>query len=332
VGTSIGSGGLGLLDLDYANLQLQLFTDSIVSDGPPRIDFARAWKNILQRVHPLTPLRGLSNIPTAHIAINYNARGVCQTITTACTSSAQAIGEACRQIRCDVADVMIAGGADSMVNPGGLVAFSSLGVMSKNNAGYATACRPFDKRRDGFMIGEGAAVFVLEELEHCRRRGGVPVAEIAGYASTCDAFRLTDEPEEAWSSIRAMQMALADGGIPAEDVDYVNAHGTGTRMNDKTETFAIKSALGSCARGIPVSSTKSMIGHCVAAAGAVEFAACLLALQHRAIPPTINYNVPDEDCDLDYVPNESRDADLDVVLSNSFGFGGQNACLVAKRV
>ncbi|MBK8552283.1 MAG: beta-ketoacyl-[acyl-carrier-protein] synthase family protein [Ignavibacteria bacterium] len=259
-------------------------------------------------------------------------KGNCQTVTTACTSSAQAIGDAYRQIKSGYADVIIAGGSDSLANPYGIVAFSLLGVLSKNNEEYLTAIRPFDKRRDGFMIGEGAAVFVLEEYEHCRKRGANIYSEIKGFASTNDAFRLTDEPPDAGGSVKAMELALEYAGIDRSSVDYINAHGTGTRMNDRNETFAIKKVFGNRAYSIPVSSTKSMIGHLVAGAGAIEFAACIMAMKNQIIPPTINYEIPDEDCDLDYVPNVSRDAGLKVIQSNSFGFGGQNACLIIKEV
>ena len=176
----------------------------------------------------------------AHIAINYNARGHCQTITTACTSSTQAIGEAYRLIKYDTADVVISGGSDSMVNPNGMIAFSMLGVISKNNEEFKTAARPFDKRRDGFMVGEGSVVFILEGYEHCRKRNGNPLAEIVGYASTCDAYRLTDEPAEAWGAREAMRLVLHEAMVNPEEVDSINAHGTGTQMNDKNETYAIK--------------------------------------------------------------------------------------------
>ena len=332
IGTSLGSGGLGLWDLEHSNHVLEIVRDSIESTNRMELDHSRVWRNMLERVHPLTPLRAVPNMAAAHIAINYNARGNCQTIATACTSSAQAIGEAYRQIKFGIADVMIAGGGDSMVNPNGLVAFSALGVMSKNNQEYQTAARPFDKRRDGFMLGEGAAIFVLEELAHCKRRGAEPYAEIIGYASTCDAFRLTDEPPEAWGSIEAMKMALADARLSPDKLDYINAHGTGTPMNDKTETLAIKTVFKERAYSLPISSTKSMIGHLVAAAGAVEFAACILAMNKQLIPPTVNYKEPDRECDLDYVPNHAREARLNVILSNSFGFGGQNACLIVRKV
>jgi 3-oxoacyl-[acyl-carrier-protein] synthase II len=332
MGISLGAGGLGLWDIEHSNQTLQIVVDSIDASDGMKLDPARVWRNTLDLVHPLTPLKALPNIPTAHIAINYNARGNCQTISTACTASAQAIGEAYRQIKFGIADIMIAGGSDSMVNPNGLVALSTIGVMTKNNSEYLTAARPFDRRRDGFMLGEGAAVFLLEELGHCRQRGAQPYAEVIGCSSTCDAFRLTDEPPQAWGSIEAMKVALADAKLSPDSVDYINAHGTGTPLNDKTETFAIKSVFKEKAYSIPVSSTKSMIGHFVAAAGAVEFAACLLAMRNNIIPPTINYQEPDPECDLDYVPNHAREAQPDVILSNSFGFGGQNACLIIRRV
>jgi 3-oxoacyl-[acyl-carrier-protein] synthase II len=332
VGTSVGAGGVGLWDYDYSKQMLEIGADSVGRKVDGALQYSEFWKAALDRVHPLTPLRGLSNIPTAHIAINHNARGPCLTVTTACTSSTQAIGEAYRQIKYGHADAMIAGGSDSMLNPNGITAFSMLGVLSRNNDEYKTAARPFDRGRNGFMLGEGSAMFLVEELDHCRRREATPYAEIMGYASTCDAFRLTDEPSEAWGSIEAMKLVLAEAKMSPQRVDYINAHGTGTQMNDKTETWAIKSVFGRYAYGIPVSSTKSMVGHLVAAAGAVELAACVLALKYQTIPPTINYMEADPECDLDYVPNEARKAHLDIVLSNSFGFGGQNACLLIRKI
>jgi 3-oxoacyl-[acyl-carrier-protein] synthase II len=332
VGTSIGTSGLGLWDIENVEQTVQVLFDSMKAKDGNKLDQSHIWKNTLDRMHPLAPLKALTNVPTAHVAIQYNARGNCQTISTACTSSAQAIGEAYRQIKFGIADVIIAGGSDSMINPNGLVSFSVLGVLSRNNKEYKTASRPFDRRRDGFMLGEGAGIFILEDYAHCKKRGAVPYAEVAGYASTNDAFRLTDEPPEAWGSIEAMNLSLSDAKINPEEVDYINAHGTGTSLNDKTETFAIKSVFKDKAFSLPVSSTKSMIGHLVAAAGAVELAACILALKHQIIPPTINYQEPDPECDLDYVPINSREAPLNVILSNSFGFGGQNACLVIRKV
>lgn len=330
-GTSMGTSGIGLWDPEYSNRFLELCSDTLRDGSENEKAFSRVWYNLMKNLHPLTPLKALPNIPTAHIAIKNNARGNCQTISTACTSSAQAIGEAYRQIRNGYADIMIAGGSDSLTNPNGIVAFSMIGVLSKNNEEYETASRPFDKRRDGFMIGEGAAVFILEEYEQSKKRGAEIYAELIGYASTNDAYRLTDEPPDARGSIKAMELALEYAGIERSSVDYINAHGTGTQMNDKNETYAIKSVYGNDAYSIPVSSTKSMIGHLVAGAGSIELAACIMALKDQIIPPTINYEIPDEACDLDYVPNYSRNAKLNIVQSNSFGFGGQNACLIIKK-
>ncbi len=327
-GTAIGIGGLGLRDLGATLQSMEILSDSI--QGQATCSPGRIWRDTLDRMNPLTPLKELPNMAAAHIAINHNARGPSLTLSTACVSSSQAIGEAYRQIKYGLADVMLAGGSDSMTNPTALIGFSGLGVLSRNNDEYKTAARPFDKRRDGFMLGEGGAIFVLEDYDACRERGGAIYAEIVGYGTTCDAFRLTDEPPEAWGSIEAMRLALAENGLDPAEVDYVNAHGTGTQMNDRTETFAIKAVFGSSLP--PVSSTKSMIGHLVAAAGAVEAVACLSALRKQAIPPTINYEEPDPECDLDYVPNEARDAPLKVLMSNSFGFGGQNSCLLFRTL
>lgn len=332
VGTSMGAGGVGLWDIGHSRHLLKTLLLSKSMDGAVDFDYASAWSKVLENVHPFTPLCCLSNVPTAQIAIMANARGNCHTTTTACTSSAQAIGEAFRQVQSGVADIVIAGGSDSMINPYGLVAFSMLGVLSTNNEQWNTASRPFDRRRDGFMVGEGAAVFVLETYEHCRKRGGDIYAELSGYCSTNDAYRLTDEPPDGRGSIAAIRGALDNAKCNPTDVDYVNVHGTGTKMNDKIETIAIKSAFGDHAWKLSLSSTKSMVGHLVAAAGCIEFAACLLALRHQVAPPTINYEEPDPECDLDYIPNIAREQKIDCVLSNSFGFGGQNACLVINKV
>lgn len=330
-GTSVGAGGVGLWDLEHSNQLLHILGKTLAPSSEIGVDISQAWKSVLTDVHPLSSLKALPNIPTSHIAIHCNARGPCLTVTTACTSSAQAIGEAYRQIALGQAEVMITGGSDAMINPYGMIAFSMLGVMSTNNDHWQSAVRPFDKTRDGFMVGEGASMLVLEEAEHCRKRGGTALAEIRGYASTCDAYRLTDEPPSAWGSIQAMKTALETAAISPDSVDYINAHGTGTQMNDRTETHAIKAVLGHHASKIQVSSTKSMTGHLVAAAGAIECSSCILSLWHQVITPTINYSMPDNDCDLDCVPNNSRDAKVNVVLSNSFGFGGQNACLVLSQ-
>ena len=330
VGVCIGAGGLGLWDLEHSKHMLQIVANSTEDNN--QLCYGKVWQNQLTRVHPLTSLKALPNLAAAHIAINYNARGHCQTITTACTSSTQAIGEAYRLIKNDIVDVIITGGSDSMVNPNGMIAFSMLGVISKNNDEFYDAARPFDKRRDGFMVGEGAAIFMLEEYEHCRKRNGNPLAEIIGYASTCDAYRLTDEPAEAWGASEAMRLVLHEASANPEKVDSLNAHGTGTQMNDKNETHAIKEVFKDHAYQMPINSTKSLVGHLVAAAGAIELVGCVKSIQEQVIHPTINYTVPDPDCDLDYVPNESREAKVKMVLSNSFGFGGQNACLLIQSI
>ena len=325
-GVSIGASGLGLWDIEHSELLLRIIADSIKSEK--ELNYARVWENTLNKVHPLTPLKALPNMSAAHIAIKYNLRGHCQTITTACTSSSQAIGEAYRQIKANIADIIITGGTDTMINPNGIVSLNTLGVISKNNDEYQTAARPFDKRRDGFMVGEGSAIFVLEELANCSARNGIPLAEIKGYASTCDAYRLTDGPAESWGAISAMQGALNEANMAPEKIDLINTHGTGTQMNDKNETYAIKKVFGNQAYAIPANSTKSMIGHLVAAAGAVELAGCIKSINDHIIHPTINYQVPDPVCDLDCVPNKMRESRINRVLSNSFGFGGQNSCLV----
>jgi len=276
-------------------------------------------------------LRGLPNLAAAHVAIQHSARGPCNTVATACTAGTQAIGEGLRLIQRGDADAVLAGGADAMINPVGMLGFSMLGTLSRRNDEPQRASRPFDKERDGFVIGEGAAVVVLERESIARARGATVLAEAAGYAATCDAFRITDERPDATSAAEAIHLCLADAGAEPCDIGYINAHGTGTPMNDVTETRAIREALGSRAEDVPISSTKSMIGHTLAAAGALELAAMTLALNESFIPPTINYETPDPNCDLDYVPNVVRNARFDAALSNSFGFGGQNACLVIRR-
>jgi 3-oxoacyl-[acyl-carrier-protein] synthase II len=331
VGTSLGMGGLGLMDREHMETTLDVFARSR-DEATGAVDPARLFRHTLERIHPLTPLKALPNIAAANLAIQFGARGPCQTHATACTSGTQAIGDASRLIRWGLCDAMIAGGADSMVNPNGIIAFAGLGVLSRNNDEYATAARPFDRRRDGFMLGEGAGMFILEELEACRARGGVPLAEVAGYGCTSDAHRLTDEPADAHGSIAAIRAAIQDAGISSDAVDYVHAHGTGTNMNDRVETLAIRQTFGHHAERVPVSSTKSMIGHLIAAAGAVQLVVSVLAMRNGIVPPTINYSDPDPDCDLDYVPNTARRAALDSVMSNCFGFGGQNACLIVRNI
>ena len=269
--------------------------------------------------------------PAGHLASFLGARGPNASCLTACAASAQAIGEAAELIRDGDADVMMAGGVHSMIHPLGLSGFILLTAMSTRNDDPARASRPFDRDRDGFVIGEGAGMVVLEDLDHARGRGATILGELVGHASTADAFRLTDCHDEGRGAIAAIRQALAEARLNPEDVDYVNAHGTSTHVNDSVETLALKRALGEHARRVPVSSTKSMTGHLIAAGGAVEAIACLLAIRDGVVPPTINLDDPDDDCDLDYVPHDARDRRVDVAMSNSFGFGGQNTTLVLRR-
>ncbi len=321
-----GAGGVGLHDGDYLDVLAGLVAEARAhANGTSLLELAQ------HHLNPLTPLKMLPNITAAHLAIEHDLRGENATVCTACTSGAQAIGEALRLLRAGAADVMLAGGSDAMINPMGLLGFGMLGVLSTRADDPAGASRPFDRERDGFVMGEGSAMVVLETESHARARGARIHAELAGYGCSADAFRVTDEREDGSGCSEAIRRALADARVEPADVQYVNAHGTGTRMNDRTEVLSIRQVFGAHADAMAVSSCKSQIGHLVAAAGAAELAASVLALVHQELPPTINYRTPDPECDLDVVPNRARPAALDCVVSNSFGFGGQNACLVARR-
>jgi 3-oxoacyl-[acyl-carrier-protein] synthase II len=269
--------------------------------------------------------------PSGHIASLFGASGPNFSCLTACSASAQAIGEAAELIRCGAADVMLAGGVHSMIHPFGMTGFILLTAMSTRNDDPARASRPFDRDRDGFVIGEGGGMMVLESLEHARARGAIIHGEVAGQASTADAFRLTDSHDEGRGAVAAIRLALDDAGVNPEEIDYINAHGTSTKVNDSVETLALKRSLGDAVRRIPVSSTKSMTGHLIAAGGAVEAITCLLSIRDGIVPPTINLDEPDSDCDLDYVPHTARECSVNVAMSNSFGFGGQNTILVLRR-
>ena len=277
-----------------------------------------------------TVVRLFPQFVTARLARTYGILGPCTTIQTACTSSAQAIGEALRAIRRGEVDLAIAGGTECIITPLELQVFGLLGVLSRRNDRPAEASRPFDARRDGFVMGEGAGVLILERLDRALARGAPILAELAGYGTSCDAYRLTDEAPDGRGAVLAMTRALEDAGVNPRMVDYINAHGTATPMNDRVETAAIKAVFGERAYAIPVSSTKSMVGHAISAAGAIELITSVLAIQEQLLPPTINYEVPDPDCDLDYVPKEARSARVRTVLSNSFAFGGHNDCLVVR--
>ncbi len=266
-----------------------------------------------------------------HLADHFDLQGPNYNCLTACAASSQAIGEAAEMIRQNEADLMISGGSHSMIHPYGVTGFNLLTALSRNNAHPQAASRPFDLNRDGFVIGEGAGMLVLEELEHARKRGARIFAELTGYGSTADAFRLTDSHEEGRGAIACIKGALEDSRLPSDAIGYVNAHGTSTKVNDFTESLAIKHVFGPRAYKIPVSSSKSMIGHLIAAAGAAELITAIMTIQHGVIPPTINYETADPECDLDYVPNVAREQKVDHVLSNSFGFGGQNVSLIVSR-
>lgn len=271
------------------------------------------------------------NMVPGLVTIRTGARGPNFSHVSACSTGAHSIGEAMRTIRHGYADCVIAGGAEATITMLGVGGFNAMRAMSTRNDDPTTASRPFDKDRDGFVIGEGAGVVVLEELEHAKARGARIYAEVKGYAANSDAHHVTAPAPEGIGAQRCMRAALADAGLPPEAIGYINAHGTSTDANDKNETAAIKAVFGEHARKLAVSSTKSMTGHMLGAAGSVEAGICALAIDRGVLPPTINYTTPDPDCDLDYVPNVAREARVDAVLSNSFGFGGTNACLILTR-
>lgn len=266
-----------------------------------------------------------------HLAEHFDLEGPNYNCLTACAASSQAIGEALELIRVGDADLMVSGGSHSMIHPFGVTGFNLLTALSTHNEDPKKASRPFDATRDGFVLGEGAGMLILEELEHARKRGARIYAELTGYGSTADAFRLTDSHPDGRGAIACIEGALRDSGLPRDAIGYINAHGTSTQVNDRVESVAIKQVFGPQAYKIAVSSTKSMLGHLIAAAGAVELITSIMTIQRGVIPPTINYENADPDCDLDYVPNVAREKTVDHVLSNSFGFGGQNVSLIVSR-
>ncbi len=294
--------------------------------------FGKLYRDEAVRVSPLFVTKIMSNAPASHISMRYGLTGPCLTFSTACSSSAVSIGEAFRQIKGGYADIMLAGGSESLLAYGSFKCWESLGVLAPEDAENPSAtCRPFSKDRAGFVLGEGAAIVVLEEMERARRRGATIYGEVAGYGSTADARHITSPSKDGQS--RAMRQALEEARTPFGEIDYINAHGTATLKNDIVETQAIKEVCGERARSIPVSSTKSMHGHLLGATGAVEFVAALLAMKHQTIPPTAHLRIPDPECDLDYVPNTGRTGvRVRTIMSNSFAFGGTNAVLVAKLV
>jgi len=285
----------------------------------------------LRRVNPFLPISMLINMPSHHVSNWSGAKGPISTVVAACATGTQAIGEGAEHIRRGDADVMVCGGVDAMVHFTLLVGFCAMRALSTRNDEPERASRPFDADRDGFVLSEGAGVFVLEALDHARARGASIRGEIAGYASSSDAFHVAQPDPEGRGASRAMAWALEDAGIKPTDVDYINAHGSSTPISDPIETVAIKRVFGDYAYGVPISSTKSMVGHAMGGAGAIEAAVCVRTLEDSLIHPTANLETPDPECDLDYVPDGPRQADVQFVLSNSFGLGGQNACLVLGR-
>ncbi|HUS71026.1 MAG TPA: beta-ketoacyl-ACP synthase II [Anaerolineae bacterium] len=292
-----------------------------------------AVRNLIEGKHvsPFYLVTTVPNMAAFHVSYIYGLKGYNNTVTTACAAGLQAVGEAAEVIRRGAAQVMFAGGTESSASELGLAGFSAMRGLSTRNDDPQGACRPFDKDRDGFVCSEGCGMLVLENLEHALGRGAHIYAEVLGYSATTDAYNMAAPDPEAEGAARAIRWALEDAGIGPEDVDYINAHGTGTVLNDAMETLAIKKVFGDHAYRVPVSSTKSMIGHLFGGAGAVETIVCALTIEHGIIHPTINYETPDPECDLDYVPNVARKAEVKVALSNSFGLGGQDACLVVGR-
>ncbi len=312
IGVIIGSGVGGLLTMET---QAHVLNEK----GPGRVS-------------PFTVPMMIPNMATGLAAIALGAKGPSSAVATACAAGSNAIGDAFRLLQLGKADVMVCGGAEASITPLGVAGFASAKALSFRNDDPATASRPFDAERDGFVIGEGSGVLVLETLEHAKNRDATIHAEIVGYGMTCDAHHITSPTPGGVGGAEAIRLALKDGQLEPTSVDYINAHGTSTPANDSNETAAIKNALGERAYQIPVSSTKSMTGHLLGGSGGIEAVACVLALQHGMVPPTINYLNPDPQCDLDYVPNMAREHRLSVVLSNSFGFGGHNVCLAFRQM
>jgi 3-oxoacyl-[acyl-carrier-protein] synthase II len=311
VGVFIASGIGGFQTIQDEHLEL-------VNGGP-------------RRVSPFFIPASIINLATGHVSIRFGAKGPNLASCTACAASAHSIGESVEIIRRGDADAMIAGGSEMALTPLSVAGFASMRALSTRNDEPERACRPFDKDRDGFIIGEGAGIVILEELESAKRRGASIYCEVTGYGLSSDAFHLTAQPPDADGAVRSMNMAIRKAGLAPDQIDYINAHGTSTPINDPTETLAVKRVFGDHAYKLAMSSTKSMTGHLLGAAGGFEAGICALAIRHQLAPPTINLDTPDEACDLDYVPNQARSMTIRHVLSNSFGFGGTNATLVLSK-
>ena len=311
VGVLIGSGIGGI-----TTLSAQMAT--LAEKGP-------------RRISPLLVPMMIADAAAGHVSITLGAKGMNFCATSACSSGADAVGEACEIIKRGDVQVMIAGGAEAPITPIAIAGFNAAGALSVRNDAPQKASRPFDAQRDGFVMGEGAAVLVLESLDHALKRNAHILAELAAYGATSDAFHITQPAQDGEGAAKAMQTALRKAGMTTKDIDYINAHGTSTAMNDKCETMAIKAVFGADAHRVPISSTKSMMGHLIGAAGAIEAIVCVLAIQNGVIPPTINLEHADPDCDLDYVPNTARQQKVRAAMSNSFGFGGHNSVLLFRE-
>jgi 3-oxoacyl-[acyl-carrier-protein] synthase II len=320
--------GTGIVPMDLPDIA-PLLAEACHEDGV--VDAPRLGQRGTSALFPLWILKYLPNMTAAHISLVHNARGANNTIVTACAAGTQAVGEGFRLVARGDADVVLAGGADSRIDPLLLLAYSALGALSPGDRAPEEVSRPFDGARDGFVLGEGAGVLILEEEERARRRGAEIYAEVLGLGSSFDAYAVTKPDPTAGGAARAIKWALDEARVDPSDVDYINAHGTSTRLNDQMETMAVKRVFGDCAKALPLSSIKSMVGHLIGAAGAVEAAALALTLHDRVLPPTINQTQPDPDCDLDYVPNCARSMRARTGVSTSFGFGGQNAALVMRE-
>ena len=330
LGIYLGSGESQLDFYEFINLLIRSQSKGLGrGDGKTKAEvFLGEGKNFL---HPFKELEQEPYMANQHLARIFKAYGPNFSCLTACAAGSQAIGGATEIIRRGNSDIMLSGGAHSMIHPFGLAGFILLSALSSRNDEPKRASRPFDRERDGFLLGEGAGILILEELEHAKKRNARIHGEILGYGTCSDAFRITDIHPEGRGAIQCMDSALNDAGVNPEDIDYINAHGTSTQINDRVESLAIRSVFKDHAKKVSVSSTKSMAGHLIAAAGATELEFCLLAMKHGILPPTINYENPDPECDLDYVPNKAREKKIDCCLSNSFGFGGQNVSLVVGK-
>ncbi len=328
VGIYLG-GGEG--PIDFSPFAAAALAGCHADTGEPTpLDTVRWAQTAMEGLDATNELEQDPNMAAGHLAVQFNVQGPNVNTLTACAASTQAIGEAMEMIRYGDADVMISGGTHTMIHPLGVTGFNRLTALSTRNDDCQKASRPFDRTRDGFVLGEGAGILILEELAHAAGRGAHVLAEVTGYGSTADAFRITDIHEEGRGPIAAMKTAIEQAGLGPGDIDYISAHGTGTEENDKIETLAIRRAFGAHAKDLHISSIKSMIGHLIAAAGAVELITCVLAIRDGMLPPTINYNTPDPNCDLNYIPNQAFKKRVRAAMSNSFGFGGQNDALVVQ--